>query len=174
MRSVVGVVVALSSLAALSACGPAPTETPASAPASSSSASVAAPAAAAGPTDAEKQALLASLPAPYNTGNLENGRKQFALCRSCHNLTPGGPNATGPNLYGLFGRTAGTHEGFKYSDAVKGAGFVWDAEKLDSWLADPRGFLPGNRMSFAGVKDPQKRVDLIAYLKVESGYKPEN
>lgn len=123
-------------------------------------------------TDAEKQAALAALPAPYNTGNLENGRKQFALCRSCHNITPGGPNMTGPNLYGVFGRKAGTHEGFKYSDAVKNADFVWDAEKLDSWLTNPQTFLPGNRMTFVGVKDPQKRIDLIAYLKVESGYKP--
>jgi cytochrome c len=123
-------------------------------------------------TDAEKQTLLASLPAPYNTGDLEEGRKQFMLCRSCHNIAAGGPNMTGPNLHGVFGRTAGTHEGFKYSDAVKNAGFAWDAEKLDAWLADPRGYLPGNRMTFAGLKDAKKRVDLIAYLKIESGYKP--
>ena len=124
------------------------------------------------PTAAEKQALLASLPAPYNTGDLENGKRQFALCRSCHTITPDGPNMTGPNLYGVFGRKAGAVESFNYSDAVKAAGFTWDAEHLDKWLTDPRGFLPGNRMSFMGVKDPKDRTDLIAYLKVETGYKP--
>lgn len=164
-------VLAIGASAILAACSKAPESGSADSSVATSPSTPPAPAA---PelTDAEKQALLASLPAPYNTGNLENGRKQFALCRSCHNITPGGPNATGPNLYGVFGRQAGTHEGFNYSDAVKGAGFVWDAEKLNSWLTDPRGFLPGNRMTFAGVKDPQKRIDLIAYLKVESGYKP--
>lgn len=124
------------------------------------------------PTEAQKQEALASLPAPYNTGNLENGKTTFALCRSCHTLTPGGPNSTGPNLHGVFGRTAGTQEGFKYSDAVRNAGFKWDAEKLDAWLANPKTFLPGNRMTFVGLKDEQKRRDLIAYLKVETGYKP--
>src|SRR3990167_6099323 len=58
------------------------------------------------------------------------------------------------------------------SDAVKAAGFTWDAEHLDKWLADPRGFMPGTKMTFAGLKNPQDRVDLIAYLKVETGYKP--
>jgi cytochrome c len=55
---------------------------------------------------------------------------------------------------------------------VKAAGFIWDGEHLDKWLADPRGFLPGTKMSFAGLKDPKDRIDLIAYLKVETGYKP--
>ena len=163
-------VVAASGIAALAgllaACGPSPSE-PAAAPGAT-------PATPAPPalTEAEKQAALASLPAPYNTGDLAKGKTTFALCRSCHTITPGGPNSTGPNLYGVFGRMAGTHEGFKYSDAVKGAGFKWDAEKLDAWLANPKTFLPGNRMTFVGLKDEQKRRDLIAYLKVETGYKP--
>ncbi|RYF92772.1 MAG: cytochrome c family protein [Caulobacteraceae bacterium] len=150
----------------LAACGPGGSDSTAG------SATPAAAPAAPALTDAEKQELLASLPAPYNTGNLENGKTTFALCRSCHTITPGGPNSTGPNLHGVFGRTAGTHAGFKYSDAVKNAGFNWDAEKLDAWLADPKGFLPGNRMTFVGLKDAEKRRDLIAYLKVETGYKP--
>lgn len=122
------------------------------------------------PSAAEKQALLAALPAPYNTGDLENGRRQFGLCRSCHTVVEGGPNMTGPNLHGVFGRTAGAVEGYRYSDALQSAGFVWDAERLDAWLANPRTYLPGNRMTFAGLADPQKRLDLIAYLKVESGF----
>jgi cytochrome c len=124
------------------------------------------------PSDAEKAALLAQLPAPYNTADIENGQRLFARCRSCHTITEGGPDMTGPNLYGVFGRQAGTHGKFRYSEPVKNAGFTWDAEKLDKWLADPRGFLPGNRMSFLGLKDAKERADLIAYLKVETGYKP--
>jgi cytochrome c len=120
----------------------------------------------------QKQALLAQLPAPYNTADLENGKRKFGMCRSCHTIVPGGANLTGPNLHGVFGRKAGALEGYNYSDAVKNAGFGWDAEHLDKWLAEPRTFLPGTKMSFAGLKDPKDRVDLIAYLKVETGYKP--
>jgi cytochrome c len=123
-------------------------------------------------SDADKQKLLASLPAPYNTGDLKNGEAKFGLCRSCHTITPGGANMTGPNLYGVFGRKAGSLEGYNYSDAVKNAGFVWDGEHLDKWLAQPRTFLPGTKMTFAGLKNPKDRIDLIAFLKVESGYKP--
>jgi cytochrome c len=136
------------------------------------SASAVAPAVAAGPSDAEKVALLATLPAPYNTGDLANGQRKFALCRSCHTIAEGGPALTGPNLYGVFGRQAGAVADYAYSPAVKAAGFVWDGEHLDKWLADPRGFLPGTKMSFAGLKDPKDRIDLIAYLKVETGFKP--
>lgn len=158
-------------LLAVSACskdGGSSGEAPASAPAD---APAAAPAAAA-PTDAEKAAALAALPAPYNTGDLANGQSKFALCRSCHTITEGGPDMTGPNLYGVFGRKAGSKPGYAYSDVVKAAGFTWDAEHLDKWLADPRGFMPGTKMTFAGLKDPKDRIDLIAYLKVETGYKP--
>jgi cytochrome c len=147
---------------------------PASQPAASDTATAAgSPAAATTPTStaapsAEDAKILASLPAPYNEGNLDAGRREFAKCKSCHVIEAGAGNRVGPNLHGLFGRKAGALEGFQYSDAVKNAGFVWDAGQLDSWLKDPKGFLPGNRMSFVGVKDEIKRRDLIAYIKVES------
>jgi|JI10StandDraft_1071094.scaffolds.fasta_scaffold38028_3 cytochrome c len=120
----------------------------------------------------DKTAILATLPAPWNTADLDNGRRVFARCRSCHTITEGGPNMTGPNLYGVFGQQAGTHAGFNYSAALKGAGFVWDGEKLDQWLENPRTFLQGTKMSFAGIPDATDRRDVIAFLKVETGYTP--
>jgi cytochrome c len=147
----------------------------AEAPASEESTAAPAPAPAPRPemTEEQRAAVLASLPAPYNEGDLENGRRVFARCRSCHTLAEGGGNLTGPSLWGVFGRPVGSVEGFRYSEAVQNAGFTWDAEHLDGWLEAPREFLPGNRMAFAGVPDEADRRDLIAYLKVETGYAPE-
>ena len=124
------------------------------------------------PTAAEKAALLAALPAPYNEADLDNGRRAFARCRSCHTITQGGSNMTGPNLYGVFGRRAGVHPGFNYSPAMKTADFIWDGERLDHWLENPRTFLKGTKMSFAGIPDATDRRDVIAFLKVETGYTP--
>jgi len=134
----------------------------------------AAPAAAArpAPTEAEKAALLAALPAPYAQGDLDNGRRVFARCRSCHTITDGGPNMTGPNLYGVFGRQIGALPKYNYSNAAKQADFVWDGERLDDWLENPRTFLKGTKMSFAGIPDAEDRRDVIAFLKVETGYRP--
>ena len=79
---------------------------------------------------------------------------------------------TGPNLYGVFGQQAGAHPGFTYSTAMKGADFIWDGETLDHWLENPRTFLQGTKMSFAGIPDATDRRDVIAFLKVETGYAP--
>ena len=124
------------------------------------------------PTPAEKAALLAALPAPYNAADLDNGRRVFARCRSCHTITEGGPNMTGPNLYGVFGREAGGHPDYNYSAVVKAADFTWTAERLDHWLENPRTYLKGTKMSFAGIPDPEDRRDVIAFLKVDTGYTP--
>jgi cytochrome c len=126
----------------------------------------------AAPTPAEKAALLAALPAPYNAADLENGRRVFARCRSCHTITEGGPNMTGPNLHGVFGREAGTAAKYNYSTAVREADFFWDAARLDDWLENPRTFLKGTKMSFAGIPNETDRRDVIAFLKVETGYAP--
>ena len=129
-------------------------------------------AAAPAPTPAEKTAVLAALPAPWNQADLDNGRRVFARCRSCHTITEGGPNMTGPNLHGVFGRQSGAVPGFNYSAALQEAGFVWDGEQLDRWLENPRTFLKGTKMSFAGIPDATDRRDVIAFLKVETGYAP--
>lgn len=123
-------------------------------------------------TATETAALLASLPAPYNNADLENGRRAFARCRSCHTLNEGGPDMTGPNLWGVFGRLAGSHPGYNYSTSMKAADFDWGADQLDHWLQNPRTFLPGNKMTFPGLPDDTDRRDVIAFLKVETGYAP--
>lgn len=156
---------------ALTACGQGQDNAlaPAAEPAAPAPSAAPAPPA---PIAAEKAALLAALPAPYNAADLDNGRRAFARCRSCHTIAEGGANMTGPNLYGLFGRQAGSHPGFTYSTAVKEAGFAWEAERLDHWLENPRTFLQGTKMAFAGIPSPTDRRDVIAYLKVETGYTP--
>lgn len=121
------------------------------------------------PLTPEEIALkVAALPAPYNDADYENGRRAFARCRACHTVTQGGPDMTGPNLWGVFGRQAGGRDGYNYSKALQEADFVWDGAQLDQWLAQPRTFLPGNKMNFPGVPDDQDRRDLIAWLKVET------
>ncbi len=114
-----------------------------------------------------------ALPAPYNTADEARGRRTFKLCQSCHTLAEGAPNLVGPNLYGVFGRDVGGVEGFAYSQAVQDADFVWTPEILDEWLTNPRDFLPGNRMSFAGVRREEDRLGVIAYIMAETGYTTE-
>ena len=126
-----------------------------------------------GLTDAQKQTLLASLPAPYNTGDIANGKKVFLVCKSCHTLVQGGANMTGPNLYGVFGRKAGVEPGFTYSDDLKATGVTWDAPTIDKWIANPKAMAAGTKMSFVGVKNEKDRVDVIAYLKTETSAAPE-
>lgn len=89
----------------------------------------------------------------------------FARCAVCHDATKGGPNKLGPNLYGTFGKQAGTHGSFAYSDALKGSGLSWDEATLDKWLENPRTLVAGNRMSFPGLKDAAKRKEIIDYMK---------
>jgi cytochrome c len=125
-------------------------------------------------SDADKQKLLVTLPAPYNTADLANGESKFALCQSCHTLVSGGANMTGPNLYGVIGTKAGEgHDDFKFSDALKASGIVWTPDKLDPWIKKPQDLVPGSKMTFAGLDDAKDRTDVIAYLMVSTGYKPK-
>jgi len=123
-------------------------------------------------TPEQAKALVATLPAPYNAGDPEAGKAKFTPCAACHTLTQGGPNMTGPNLYGLFGRKRASQPGFDYSDPFKAVAGTWDAAALDTWIAGPQAAVPGTRMSFPGIKDPKDRADVIAYLKVATSPVP--
>ncbi|MDE1939609.1 MAG: c-type cytochrome [Alphaproteobacteria bacterium] len=98
-------------------------------------------------------------------GEQAGGEKIFQdNCSSCHTVIADEGSGLGPNLHGLFGRHAGTLEGFGYSAAMQSADVVWSAKTLDIYLTDPAKFVPGNRMPFVGIKDDKQRHALIAYL----------
>ena len=101
---------------------------------------------------------------PYAGASRSRGEKHAQVCRACHSLDKDGPNMIGPALHGFFGREVGTLSGFEYSAVMRNASFVWTPEALHAWLAQPGRFLPGNRMTFAGVLKQSDRNDLIAYL----------
>jgi cytochrome c len=107
-------------------------------------------------------AMLAS---PVSAQDAENGADVFKKCRACHQVGENAKNAVGPVLNGLIGRKAGSVEGFNYSDANKHSGFTWDEETFAKYIKDPRGVMPGTKMAFAGIKDPEDIKDLTAYLK---------
>ncbi len=97
-------------------------------------------------------------------GDPAKGEKVFKKCKTCHALEAG-KNKIGPTLAGVMGRAAGGAEGFKYSDAMAASGIVWDEAAVDAYLADPKGFIPGNKMTFAGLKKEDDRANVIEYLK---------
>src|SRR5882672_3748055 len=98
-------------------------------------------------------------------GDAKRGAQLFGQCVACHSVQPG-EHQTGPSLAHVWNRKAGTTAGFmRYSDAVKQSGVTWNEAALDKWLADPAQLIPGNSMTFPGIKDPQARQDVIAYLK---------
>ena len=118
--------------------------------------------------EADYSEAVAALPEPYNTGDYERGESLFRQCATCHLLDPEAGNRVGPNLHGVFQRGVGELEGFNYSDAVLEADFQWTPEQLDDWLENPRAFLPGNRMSYAGMRRPNDRTDLITFLLIKT------
>ncbi len=107
-------------------------------------------------------ACLLTLPAA--AGDPANGQKVFRQCQACH-VVDQEQNRVGPHLVGIIGRPAGSVEGFKYSDAMANSGIVWDQTTIAEYLADPRGYVGGNRMAFAGLRKPEDIADVIAYLE---------
>ncbi|MDA0702735.1 MAG: cytochrome c family protein [Proteobacteria bacterium] len=94
-------------------------------------------------------------------GDVELGAGLYDRCLACHSPAR---NRTGPKHCGVMDRTAGTLAGYRYSESMRESGIVWTAETLDAFLEAPRKFMPGTKMTYAGVPDPTDRVDLIAYL----------
>lgn len=101
-------------------------------------------------------------------GDPENGAKVFQKCIGCHKVGTGAEDRIGPHLNGIFGRAAGAHESYRYSKSMQRAasdGLVWTFETLDAYIENPRALVSKTRMSFRGLKDPQDRADVIAYLR---------
>ncbi|MGF1476886.1 MAG: c-type cytochrome [Geminicoccaceae bacterium] len=104
----------------------------------------------------------------FAEGDPEEGEKVFRRCRACH-VVDQEQNRVGPHLVGIMGREAGSVEGFNYSDAMKNSGITWNEETIAAYLADPKGYIPGNRMAFAGLRQEQQITDVIAYLAAQTG-----
>jgi len=113
-------------------------------------------------------AAVLACPAVALAADAEAGKAAFKRCQVCHRLEAGGAASIGPNLHGVFGRKAGSVEGFAYSEAMKNSGVVWDDETLAKYLSDPKGFVPGNKMAFPGIKNEAELTNLLAYLKQAS------
>jgi cytochrome c len=192
-----GLVMSLSALALVASCGPkasetaeAPAATPPAAEAPATNAVAEAPAAAptnavaeapaAAPTNAVAAAPAAAAPAAGAvvlaikdaagadlSGDATKGAATFRQCQTCH-VKEVGVNKVGPSLAGIVGRPAGSIPGFNYSAANKGSGITWTEQELYVYLENPKAKIPGTIMAFVGIKDSQKRADLIAYLKTPS------
>jgi len=92
------------------------------------------------------------------------GEQVFKKCTACHNADQGGANALGPNLWGVLGEPVGKGKGFAFSPALAEKGGTWNFDNLSEWLASPKKFAPGTKMTFAGLSNPQDRADVIAFL----------
>ncbi len=102
------------------------------------------------------------------SASAEDGEKLTRACASCHDFSKGGANKVGPGLWGILGRTPGSHEGFRYSGGMQEfaqAESAWTYENMDAFLAAPKKVIPGTSMGYAGMRKPEDRADLIAYLR---------
>jgi cytochrome c len=109
--------------------------------------------------------LLAAVCGPARAQDAASGEKAFVVCRACHQIGPTAKNGVGPSLNGVVNRPAGTYPGFNYSAANKNSHLTWDEATLEKYLPNPQAFVPGTKMVFPGLKDPQKVKDVIAFLK---------
>ena len=109
------------------------------------------------------------------TADVAAGEAAFAKCKSCHSIAQGGPNGTGPDIWGVAGRKPGTHGGFAYSAGMVEFGAkqpIWDYDHLNEFIKAPQKYIPGTKMTFVGIKKQDERVNLIAYLASQGGTLP--
>lgn len=125
--------------------------------------SVDVPEAAADGTVVEKEVI--SLATLMVTADAGKGERTFKQCVACHSIAKGGAHKVGPNLYGILGRELAATDYPSYSSAIKGAGGVWTYEKLDAWLKAPKAVIAGTTMAYGGLRKPEKRAELLAYLR---------
>jgi cytochrome c len=131
--------------------------------------------------EVKPQAAAAAAPAPgapaaaeepieklLASASVERGESDAKICMACHNFQKGGPNGIGPNLFGVVGRPRASAPGFSYSDAMKAKGGQWTIDDLNKFLTNPREFVPGTKMTFAGFSRGSQRADVIAYLNTLS------
>jgi cytochrome c len=102
------------------------------------------------------------------TADAAAGQKISARCEQCHDLSKGGPNKIGPNLWGVLGRPRATHAGFSYSGAMSASHDNWNFDSIFKFLKSPATMVPGTKMSFAGLRSAQDRINLIAWLRTQS------
>lgn len=106
------------------------------------------------------------------TADIAKGEAVFKKCTACHNIAQGGANGIGPNLWAAMGKPHGHVAGFAYSDALKSIPGNWDWEGMDKWLANPKKYAPGTKMTFAGLGNPEERANLILYLNAQGSNLP--
>ncbi|TCZ66197.1 c-type cytochrome [Roseicella aquatilis] len=138
----------------------------AAAPATAPAAPAAAAAAPAATPAAAPAAAAASIGTLLASADPAKGEALFKRqCAACHTANEGGRNGVGPNLYDVVGKPHGHLEGFSYSAALKSKQGPWTYDDLSNWLAAPSQYAPGTRMAFAGLKNPEDRANVIAYLR---------
>jgi cytochrome c len=129
--------------------------------------------------DSAGAAAVADVPPDWGTvlptADVAAGEAVFQKCKSCHSAEQGGPNGTGPDLWGVEGRKPGSHGGFAYSAAMTEFGSkqpIWDYEHIYEFVKNPQKYLPGTKMTFVGLKQPQDRINVIAFLHSTGGTLP--
>ena len=117
------------------------------------------------PAKPKKAKLLQPILGILASADAASGKKVFAKCKACHKIAKDGKNGIGPNLWNVVSAKRGAVDGFKYSDALKSKAGGWTYESLNAFLAKPRDYIKGTKMSFAGLKKPKDRANVVAYLR---------